>query len=259
MTTCCRRRRPSKRADGDDLVDEARQARGLALRSATLMSALFTRARLGKLAETGDAWSIAGAIGDSLDRHPDAFLTVMHLRSADEYTYLHSLSVCAMMQAVARHMGLDRGECLDAGLAGLLHDLGKTLTPPAILNKPGRLTAAEMRIVRRHTEDGRSMLESAGIAHRASLDAALHHHEKFDGSGYPHGLAGERIPLVARIASVCDVYDALTVDRPYRTALAPGEALRRMQSWQGHFDGNALHCLVKAIGLYPGSASCPSP
>lgn len=213
------------------------------------MSALITGARLGKLVETGDAQSIAGAIGDSLDRHPDAFLTVMHLHSADECTYLHSLSVCTLMQAVARRMGLGRDECLDAGLAGLLHDLGKTLTPPAILNKPGPLTAAEMRIVRRHAEDGCSMLESAGIAHRASLDTVLHHHEKFDGSGYPHGLAGEQIPLVARIASVCDVYDALTVDRPYRNALVPAEALRRMQSWQGHFDEDALHCLVKAISL----------
>ena len=123
--------------------------------------------------------------------------------------------------------------------------------PLEILNKPGKLTDDEFAIVREHPRRGWQRLRDAGITDDVALDVCLHHHERMDGKGYPDGLAGEAITLVARMGAVCDVYDAITSNRPYKAGWDPAESLKRMASWQGHFDTRVFQAFVRSLGIYP--------
>lgn len=154
------------------------------------------------------------------------------LKTADTYTYLHSVAVSALMTVLARQLGLSDEDTMVAALGGLLHDMGKAAVPPAILNKPGRLTGGEFDVIRRHPELGRALLVAAGLNSRPVLDIVLHHHEKIDGTGYPQRLAGDAIPRLAKMGAVCDVYDAITSNRPYKQGWDPAESLKRMATWE---------------------------
>jgi len=140
------------------------------------------------------------------------------------------------MVSLARQLGLSEDLVREAGLAGLLHDVGKMTMPVEVLNKPGSLTDAEFVVMRSHPERGHALLLAAGSIPASALDVCLHHHEKYDGSGYPYRLQGEAISLFARMGAVCDVYDAITSNRPYKKAWNPAESLARMAQWTGHFD-----------------------
>ena len=191
-------------------------------------------------------------ISDSVTRHPHALLSLARLKTIDDYTYMHSVAVCALMVALAKQVGLQDAHVRSAGVAGLLHDLGKAMIPLAVLNKPDKLTDEEFAVVRNHPVQGHRMLQSAGNIEAPVLDACLHHHEKIDGSGYPDRLQGDQISLIARMAAICDVYDAITSDRPYKAGWDPSESLRRMAEWTGgHFDLRLFQAFVKSIGIYP--------
>ena len=164
---------------------------------------------------------------------------------------MHSVAVCALMVALARQLGLDEATTRVAGLAGLMHDVGKALMPPEILNKPGRLTGAEWDEVRRHPENGHALLGRTGTNAPGVMDVVLHHHERFDGGGYPHRLEGEAISLLARMGTICDVYDAVTSNRPYKKGWDPAESIARMASWQGQFDPRLFDAFVHSLGIYP--------
>jgi HD-GYP domain-containing protein (c-di-GMP phosphodiesterase class II) len=134
-----------------------------------------------------------------------------------------------------------------------VHDLGKALMPLEVLNKPGALTPAEFAIMKGHPEAGHRMLvEGRGVS-GVSLDVCLHHHEKVNGKGYPHGLEGDEISLFAKMGAVCDVYDAITSNRPYKAGWDPADSIQKMAQWakDGHFDERIFQAFVKSIGIYP--------
>ena len=215
------------------------------------IASMFGEARLGKLVDVRGCEALVEQISQSVLGDPGALISVARLKRHDEYTYMHSIAVCALMVALGRQLGL-RGDLLkQAGLAGMLHDLGKALMPLGVLNKPGKLTDAEFEVMKTHPQRGHALLQDGGGAGPVVLDVCLHHHEKFDGTGYPHGLAGDKISLVAKMGAVCDVYDAITSVRPYKTGWDPGEALRRMAQWKGHFDQGVFQAFVKTVGIYP--------
>ncbi len=137
-------------------------------------------------------------------------------------------------------------------MSGLLHDLGKALMPMDVLNKPGKLTDEEFRIIKRHPEEGHRALLEGGTVGAVPLDVVLHHHEKVDGSGYPHRLTSEQISVFAKMGAVCDVYDAITSNRPYRAGWDPAESISKMTEWcNGHLDARIFQAFVKSIGIYP--------
>lgn len=234
------------------LDDEVARALKLCSRSREAVVAMFSDARMGLAIETEQAAALVEEISDSVLRHPNALISLARLKSADEYTYMHSVAVCALMIALARQLGLAEAQVREAGLAGLLHDVGKMAIPDEVLNKPGKLTDSEFTIVRNHPEAGGQILRDSGNVSALVLDVCLHHHEKVDGSGYPHRLTGDQISLFAKMGAVCDVYDAITSDRPYKKGWDPAESIRRMAEWsKGHFDEAVFQAFVKSVGIYP--------
>jgi putative nucleotidyltransferase with HDIG domain len=234
-----------------DLRDELEQAAAICKKGRGAVMRMFAEARLGKAVDAEQCLPLVGEIADSVFRNPGALVSLARLKTADDYSYMHSLAVCALMVALARTMGQDEAASREAGLAGLLHDLGKAVMPLAVLNKPGKLTDDEYAIMKTHPLRGHEMLLEARGAPEAALEVCLHHHERPDGRGYPHGLSGERLTLLARMGAVCDVYDAITSNRPYKAGWDPAESIALMASWQGQFDPVVFKAFVKSLGIYP--------
>ena len=169
------------------------------------------------------------------------------VETKDLGTYGHSKRVSTMSGQVAERLGLSPVEVEDIRAASLLHDIGKIGISDNILGKPGPLTPSEMAVVRGHPEKGVAILQPLK-QFESLLPTILHHHERYDGSGYPRGLAGSAIPLPARIISVVDTYDAIMSDRPYRTASSHEKALRELQAWSGkQFDPDVLRAFITII------------
>jgi len=246
-----RRRREPIGTQQVSLEDELLAAQRICLKSKDAVMTMFADARMGKIVDTSQVPELVQEIANSIQRHPHALINLARLKNSDEYTYMHSVAVCALMIALARQLGLDSEQVREAGAADMLHDIGKMAIPKEVLNKPGRLDPAELAIVRRHPEAGHRLLAENGQVGPLVLDVCLHHHEKIDGSGYPEGLAGDQLSWFARMGAVCDVYDAITSNRPYKTAWNPAEALGRMAQWKGHFDEEIFQAFVKAVGIYP--------
>ena len=213
---------------------------------------MFNEARMGNAVDAEKAMPLVEEIASSVMRNPGALIGLARLKTADDYTYMHSVAVCALMIALSRQLGLDDDKTREAGLAGLLHDIGKMAVDLDILNKPGKLTDAEFISVKEHPAAGHRMLLEANGVGEIALDVCLHHHEKMDGSGYPDRLSGDQISLYARMGAVCDVYDAITSNRPYKQGWCPAESLHKMSEWsKGHFDEAVFQAFVMSIGIYP--------
>ncbi|MBU1305199.1 MAG: HD domain-containing protein [Alphaproteobacteria bacterium] len=151
------------------------------------------------------------------------------------------------MAAFARHLMMEPDSIRLLGLAGLLHDIGKTELSIAVLDKPGRLTANEMAHMRSHPARGHRFLSQFGSVPDVVLDICLHHHERLDGTGYPDRLAGAEISLPVRIATICDVYDALVSPRQYRPAWTPKDTADWMLQADGFFDPDLLRQFLHLV------------
>jgi putative nucleotidyltransferase with HDIG domain len=233
-------------------ADELQRAAKICDQGKQAVISMFQEARMGKAVDTGGAKRLVEEISDSVTRNPGALISLARLKTADDYTYMHSVAVCAMMVALAKQLGLNEEQTRSAGLAGLMHDLGKANMPMDVLNKPGKLTDSEFAIIKTHPEEGYKLLLTGQGVDPVVLDVCLHHHEKTDGSGYPKGLKADEISLFAKMGAVCDVYDAITSNRPYKSGWDPAESLRKMAEWsKGHFDTMVFQAFVKSLGIYP--------
>ena len=231
--------------------DEVKRAAKICAKGKEAVVSMFQEARMGKAIDAEAAAPLVEEISNSVLRNPGALISLARLKTADDYTYLHSVAVCALMIALARQLKLDEQQTREAGMAGLLHDLGKALIPNEILNKPGKLTDEEFAIVKTHPAKGHELLQAAANISEVTKDVCLHHHEKFEGGGYPKNLKGDEISLFARMGAVCDVYDAITSNRPYKAGWDPAESIKRMAEWKGHFDPVVFQAFVKSLGIYP--------
>jgi diguanylate cyclase (GGDEF)-like protein len=189
----------------------------------------------------------ATGIADRLARFRAAAALARAVDSRDVYTGSHSERVAAIAGAIAEQLDLPATDIELTRLAGSLHDLGKLAIPEEILQKPGDLTSAEWLVVQRHPQIAHRMLESLGVDPVA--DWVLHHHERWDGSGYPDGLAGEDIPLGSRIVYVAEVYDAMTFGRLYRSPRSRDQALAEIDRCSGvQFDPQVVRAFFSAVG-----------
>lgn len=229
---------------------EVARARNTMSIAAPQVRQLFMSAHDSSTVDMDAASSVVGELMSGAEDNTGALINLLKLKDKDEGTFLHSLSVSILMVTFARALGFGEDTVRDLGIGGLVHDVGKVIVPSNVLKKDGKLDEKELSKMRKHPELGYAMLKRLNISIPPSaLDVCLYHHEKFDGSGYPRGLAGENIPYAARLAAVCDVYDALTTIRPYKPAWSQAEALDKMMSARGHFDPQLLKAFVSGLVL----------
>ena len=232
-------------------AEEMRTATAVCNKGKAQVQKMFNEARLGRAIDAESFMPLVQEISDSVFRNPGAMVSLARLKTQDDYTYMHSVAVCALMVALGRELGFDEEQCRVAGTAGLLHDVGKALMPLDILNKPGKLTDDEFDVMRSHPVRGHELLQEARGADPSTMDVCLHHHERFDGGGYPHKLPNDRLNQLVRMGSICDVYDAITSNRPYKNGWDPADSIGKMASWKGQFDPVVFATFVKSVGIYP--------
>lgn len=208
--------------------------------------------RMGQAIQMDDVANVVADITESVLRNSGALVGLLAIKNKDEYTFLHSVSVCTLMVTFAQSLGMDRNLIRLAGIGGLLHDTGKMKVPNEILNKPGRLTEAEFDIMRSHPEEGWNILRHIDDMEAIPLEITLHHHERMDGTGYPHKLPGNEISQMAQMAAVVDVYDAITSDRCYHVGMPATEGLRKLWEWSKfHFNPELVQAFMRTVGIYP--------
>jgi HD-GYP domain-containing protein (c-di-GMP phosphodiesterase class II) len=233
---------------------EIQQAKAVMSRARSVVISVFDQARLGRAIRASDVAAVVDDVSEAVLRNPSAMIKVARLKSKNEYTYMHSVAVCTLMVNFARTLNLPESRYRPLGLAGLLHDVGKLSIDDDILEKAGSLTAAEFDEIKMHTVRGRDMLADSTDVPETALDVVLHHHERMNGTGYPFGLTADQISLDARMGAICDIYDALTSNRPYKKGWAPQDALTAMEGWEGHLDPDLLFQFMRSIGMFlPGT------
>lgn len=233
------------------LEDELSSARQTLEKARRVTTEMFQEARLGKSITTTEVAPLVNEVSQSVIRNPAAMLSLTRMKTKDDYTYMHSVAVCALMMALGKQLNY-QGDLQALGTAGLLHDIGKMAMPEEVLNKPGKLTDEEFKIMQSHPRKGWEILTESFDVDEIVLDVCLHHHEKIDGSGYPDKLSESSISQVTRMGTVCDVYDAITSERCYKKPWEPAEALKKMAEWKdGNFDESIFNAFVKTVGIYP--------
>jgi HD-GYP domain-containing protein (c-di-GMP phosphodiesterase class II) len=234
------------------LAEEFDRAVAIRRQAADLVRTVMQDARLGKAVEMDKVSPVVENITASILRNAGALLGLSVIKNKDDYTFLHSVSVCTLLVAFCRSRKMDPETIYQAGIGGLLHDTGKALVPDHILNKPGRLTDEEFAIVRRHPKDGYDILRRSPEIGAIPLDITLHHHERRDGSGYPDQQKEAGISELAQMAAIVDVYDAITADRCYHKGMPAAEALRKMYEWSRfHFSPALTQEFMRCVGIYP--------
>lgn len=217
-----------------------------------IITNLMQDVRLGKQIECEQTAAVVEQMTNSIFRNKDALLSLTRLRSKDDYTFQHSVSVCTLLVSFARALELDRPTIQAIGVGALLHDVGKMKVPDEVLNKPGKLTDDEFKIMKSHVVHSRLLLEDNPGMTQIGIDVAAQHHERFDGSGYPLGLKGDGISLYGQMAAIVDVYDAITADRCYHKGMETPVALRKLVEWSKfHFNEKLVHAFVRSVGIYP--------
>ena len=234
------------------LDDERRRATKLYRDSSGVVQQVLHSARMGAPVELERLDPVVDNIVDSIFRHTDALIPLARLKRHDSYTFEHAVASAAMMAAFGRHLKLEREQIREIALGAMLQDIGMARVPTEIVDKPSRLNANEVAVVRGHVEHSHDIAQELADLPEASLEVIAQHHERVDGTGYPFRLRGDQISTHGRMAAIVDVYDALTSQRPYQTATAPTQALRKLFEWgQHHFSGDLVQAFIRTVGIYP--------
>lgn len=190
-------------------------------------------------------------VSQLLEKDKSISLDIKDLRTYDNYTYKHSVNVAVISTIIGIYLSYDEESLYELCLAALMHDIGKTKIDPGIINKPGRLSMMEYRIVQEHARYSYDILDENYLISARTKQAVLHHHENEDGTGYPDRLVGDEIPPYAKIIHVADVYDALTSKRPYKKPYALSEAIEYLMGGSNVlFDRKAVEAFLEAVPVY---------
>lgn len=234
------------------LSEEMARARGAFSEATRIIHHLMDDIRLGKQIDIAATKPTVEKITASVLRNSNAMMTMRRLKSLDDYTFLHSVSVCAMLASFGKVRDMELNAIHDIALGGLFHDVGKMRVAAAVLHKPGKLNEEEFRHLKSHVVLGSDLLRQLPGVPPLALEVVEQHHERHDGSGYPKGLKGEEISPVGRMSAIIDVYDAITSDRIYGKGLSPALAVQKLFEWsKHHFDPEMTQLFLKSIGIYP--------
>jgi len=211
--------------------------------------------RLGASFSVDKVEKAAESVVESIIRNPDTLISLCQIKGYDEYTYTHSVGVSVLVVSLAYSMGYKGDHLIEAGIGGLLHDIGKMRVPENILNKPGKYTDIEFKIMKKHPEYGLEIVKDKKGISDFSKAVIIQHHERFNGRGYPFGLQGVQIEEVGLISAVADVYDALTSNRVYRAAWTPQKALALIfQGADEDYSRKIVELFTKHLGIYPAGS-----
>lgn len=187
----------------------------------------------------------------AIDKNVALAVDISALKTSDEYTFKHSVDVATLSMIIAKNLGRSSQEVYQIGIAGLLHDMGKSKIPNEVLNKPARLTDEEFALMKQHSLLGYNILKDKKEFSRSISLAVLQHHEKINGTGYPLGAQADQITPYAKILSVADIYDALVTERPYKKSFSQRTAVEMIMSMTSELDLEAMQCFLRSIILYP--------
>lgn len=233
---------------GEELI-KAQYARADAQKT---IKDILIEARMGRQVDIEKANQSVSKLVDSVLRNKDALLSLDLIRNSDRYTFEHSVSVSVLLIAFGKEMGFNYDAIHKLGVGGLLHDIGKTKIPDEILNKPGKLTENEFKIIQKHAEYGGCILADYNGIHDDSIMVSCQHHERVDGTGYPNKLKGEHISQYGQMAAIADVYDAIVSDRCYHRGEPPTSVLKKILEWSHqHFNKELVQKFIHTVGIYP--------
>ncbi|MBS1142596.1 MAG: hypothetical protein H6R14_2 [Proteobacteria bacterium] len=235
-----------------DLKNEAVRARRLHTEANKLARLVMDDLRLGQEIQMDRVEPVIDSMMESVFRNQNALLPLARLKNLDDYTFEHSVGVSALLIVFGRVMKLPKETIKDLALGGLLHDIGKAQIPDAILNKPGKLSDDEFRLIQSHVDKGLRLLKGMPGISEVVRQVVAEHHERMDGSGYPNKLAGQQISLYGQMAAIVDVYDAMTSEKVYSQGVPATKVLKMLLEWsKDHFDPQLVQAFIRAVGIYP--------
>ena len=189
---------------------------------------------------------------ESVIRNPEAFSWLTRMKSKDDYTYKHSVSSAVWSVALGRQLGLPKRDLQALGMGALLFDVGKMKLPEKLINNPNRFNQTEFKLVKKHVDYSVEIVQSIPGIDNKIVEMIATHHERHNGSGYPNGLKGNKIPLFGKIAGLTDCYDALTSDRAFQSATSPHDAVRKLYDWSNiDFQAELVEQFIQLVGVYP--------
>ncbi|TAA47512.1 MULTISPECIES: HD-GYP domain-containing protein [Corallincola] len=238
--------------DNVSFDEEAGRALKLYEKARDYQKRLFTEISEGKPVDLDQASDLADQLIDSVFRNQNALCFMVQMKDKDEYLYQHAINCSTLMTLFARHMDFNRDTIQNLAVGMLFHDVGKIHIPRELIDKPGELTGKEFELVKDHVDISWEIASSIPHISSETLDVIKLHHERMDGSGYPHGLAGEEINIYGRMAAIIDCYHALTSDRPYKDSVTSMTAFSIMKNGTpGEFDQDLLNQFIRCVGIYP--------
>lgn len=221
----------------------------------TAMRDVEAQAKLGKALEVERLQHVVESMLDNLLQDPAAVLGLTAIKGHDDYTLNHSINVCILSLSLGTALGLAEDDLRSLGMAALLYDIGKVRIPEDLLMKPAPLTNEEWSVVKRHSEEGADLLKRLQLGDRMPMIVALEHHRRHDLMGYPEAPDGAEQHLFSKIVAVCDAYDAMTTQRPFRREIRPDKALAVLMQGRGKaYDPAVTKTLVAMLGIYPMGA-----
>ena len=234
------------------LENELQRARALVREANQSIANLVATAKNGSSLDMGSLEDIVERMSDSISRNPDALISLCMIKSKDDYTNMHAVSVGILMLAFARAMDKDQDQMKQMGMGGMCLDIGKCMLPHKILTKQAKLTNDEYEKVKAHVAYSYQILSDAHHTSKTLLQIATQHHERYDGTGYPRGLDYREISEAGQMAAIADCYDAMTSTRCYQKAGHPTDTLKSMVGMRNtQFDEKLLSDFVRCVGIYP--------
>lgn len=247
--------RQERLARSISIDEERRRAAVIYGEAAATVKHLLDDTRFGRQLEVDRLDPLIERMIESVFRHNDALIPLARLKHHDSYTFEHAVASSALMIAFGRNMGYDRELIHQIASGAMLQDVGMATVPTEIVDKSSRMTEAESELIRSHVEQSHLLVGDVGRLSAATLEVISQHHERVDGTGYPYRLAGKEISTYGQMAAIVDVYDAMTSPRPYRQAMTPTAALRKLYEWgRFHFNAELVQAFIRTIGIYPVGA-----
>lgn len=218
-------------------------------RVATGMQFMFNNPKDAEMMNAAN--SISGELMKAISQNDAIAVDISALKVSDEYTFKHSVDVASIAMIMAKQCNMSDKSVYQIGLAGLLHDLGKSEIPNEILNKPGRLTDEEFAVIKKHPIYGYNLIKDKTELSPEILLGVLQHHEKINGKGYPMGVTDNKLTPFARLLSIADIYDALVTERPYKKGFTPRDSVEMIMAMTGELDIKFIKVFMESVILYP--------